>query len=175
MEEFALTSSPSVSPNTDPSSPESGSSTTSNASTVPLGSPGSGFLFRSLPLKNLHVHCIPVYVTKGAGSQGFGDQTPVSGILSLPMGSIPGYTDSSINWGRARVRQQGLPELRVNQHKRAAGDNNAAKNVKRAKKSEVNYLHPHPPGETTETEKRRESNSSTSTRRGIMTKSSPIR
>ena len=53
---------------------------------------------------------------------------------------------------RAKMRHLGLPELNVNILKRQSNeDGTMAKNLKRAKKSEVNYLPPHPPGETDET------------------------
>ncbi|XP_029923227.1 uncharacterized protein LOC115370376 [Myripristis murdjan] len=53
---------------------------------------------------------------------------------------------------RAKVKNLGLPELNVNCLKRkSATDKTPAKNLKKAKKSEVNYLPPHPLGETDET------------------------
>lgn len=53
---------------------------------------------------------------------------------------------------RAKMRMRhSLPELDVNSLKRkAAVDKAPAKNVKKAKKSEINYLPPHPEGETDE-------------------------
>lgn len=54
------------------------------------------------------------------------------------------------NYG-AKVRQLGLPELSVNSLKRkAAEDNTPAKNLKKAKKSKINYLPPRPQGEMDE-------------------------
>ncbi len=53
---------------------------------------------------------------------------------------------------RAKVKHLGLPELNVNCRKRkSAADGPPTKSVKKAKKSEVNYLPPHPQGETDET------------------------
>ncbi|XP_067305210.1 uncharacterized protein [Pseudorasbora parva] len=50
---------------------------------------------------------------------------------------------------RAKVKHLGLPELNVNCLKRnSAADKTESKNLKKAKKSEVNYLPPHPQGET---------------------------
>ncbi|XP_060783631.1 uncharacterized protein LOC132890621 [Neoarius graeffei] len=50
---------------------------------------------------------------------------------------------------RAKVRHLGLPELNVNCLKRKSpADGTPAKSLKKAKKSEVNYLPPHPQGET---------------------------
>ncbi|XP_052458835.1 uncharacterized protein LOC128017467 [Carassius gibelio] len=50
---------------------------------------------------------------------------------------------------RAKVKHLGIPELNVNCLKRkSAADKTPAKNLKKAKKSEVNYLPPHPQGET---------------------------
>jgi len=50
---------------------------------------------------------------------------------------------------RAKVRHLGIPELNVNcLKKKSAADKTAGKNLKKAKKSEVNYLPPHPQGET---------------------------
>ncbi|XP_016394878.1 uncharacterized protein LOC107729044 [Sinocyclocheilus rhinocerous] len=50
---------------------------------------------------------------------------------------------------RAKVKHLGIPELNVNCLKRKlAADKTPAKNWKKAKKSEVNYLPPHPQGET---------------------------
>ncbi|XP_053303602.1 uncharacterized protein LOC128462296 [Pleuronectes platessa] len=52
---------------------------------------------------------------------------------------------------RAKVKHLGLPELQVNTLKRkSAADSTPAKNVKKAKKSEVNYLPPPPQGESLE-------------------------
>lgn len=53
---------------------------------------------------------------------------------------------------RAKVKHLGLPELNVNCRKRkSAAGGPPTKSLKRAKKSEVNYLPPHPQGETDET------------------------
>ena len=53
---------------------------------------------------------------------------------------------------RAKVKHIGLPELNVNCRKRkSAADGPPTKSLKKAKKSEVNYLPPHPQGETDET------------------------
>lgn len=53
---------------------------------------------------------------------------------------------------RAKVKHLGLPELNVNCRKRkSAADAPPTKSLKKAKKSEVNYLPPHPQGETDET------------------------
>lgn len=51
---------------------------------------------------------------------------------------------------RAKVRHLGLPELNVNSRKKklAADSSTPGRNLKKAKKSEVNYLPPHPQGET---------------------------
>lgn len=50
---------------------------------------------------------------------------------------------------RAKVRHLRLPELNVNCLKRkSAAGASAAKNLKKAKKSKVNYFKPHPQGET---------------------------
>ncbi|KAJ8375573.1 hypothetical protein SKAU_G00061530 [Synaphobranchus kaupii] len=51
---------------------------------------------------------------------------------------------------RAKVRHLGLPELNVNSRKRnlAADSSTPGGYLKKAKKSEVNYLPPHPTGET---------------------------
>lgn len=51
---------------------------------------------------------------------------------------------------RSKLRGLGCPELEVNSLKRKAGhERTPAKNVKKTKKAEVNYLPPHAPGETT--------------------------
>ncbi|XP_051519995.1 uncharacterized protein LOC127421196 isoform X1 [Myxocyprinus asiaticus] len=53
---------------------------------------------------------------------------------------------------RAKIRSIGCPELDANSIKRKAIDERTpAKNVKKPKKAEVNYLPPHPHGETDET------------------------
>jgi len=53
---------------------------------------------------------------------------------------------------RAKVRHLQLPEVNANCLKRkSAEERTPAKNLKKAKKSEVNYLPPHPKGETDET------------------------
>ena len=59
---------------------------------------------------------------------------------------------------RSKLRGLGCPELEVNSLKRkAVHDRTPAKNVKKPKKAEVNYLPPHAQGETTESlEKERE-------------------
>ncbi|MED6266134.1 hypothetical protein CHARACLAT_032595 [Characodon lateralis] len=50
---------------------------------------------------------------------------------------------------RAKVKHLGLPELNVNCLKRkSTADKTPATNLKKAKKSEVNYLPPHLQGET---------------------------
>ncbi|XP_041952887.1 uncharacterized protein LOC121712877 [Alosa sapidissima] len=51
---------------------------------------------------------------------------------------------------RAKVRHLGLPELNVNSRKTksSADSSTPGRGLKRAKKSEVNYLPPHPQGET---------------------------
>ncbi|MEQ2183100.1 hypothetical protein GOODEAATRI_029130 [Goodea atripinnis] len=50
---------------------------------------------------------------------------------------------------RTKVKHLGLPELNVNCLKRkSTADKTPAKKLKKAKKSEVNYLPPHPQGET---------------------------
>lgn len=50
---------------------------------------------------------------------------------------------------RAKVRHLGIPELNVNSLKRkSAADKAPTKSLKKARKSEVNYLPPHPLGET---------------------------
>ncbi|KAK0133585.1 hypothetical protein N1851_030912 [Merluccius polli] len=59
---------------------------------------------------------------------------------------------------RCKLRGTGCPEIVVNSLKRKAShEQTPAKNVKKAKKAEVNYLPPHPQGETSESlEKERE-------------------
>ncbi|XP_041846890.1 uncharacterized protein LOC121643508 [Melanotaenia boesemani] len=53
---------------------------------------------------------------------------------------------------RAKVKHLGLPELNVNCRNRiSTADEPPSKSLKRAKKSEVNYLPPHPKSETEET------------------------
>ncbi|XP_051948707.1 uncharacterized protein LOC127619765 [Xyrauchen texanus] len=53
---------------------------------------------------------------------------------------------------RAKIRSIGCPELDANSIKRKAIDERTpAKNIKKPKKAEVNYLPPHPLGETDET------------------------
>ncbi|XP_048828042.1 uncharacterized protein LOC125705809 [Brienomyrus brachyistius] len=51
---------------------------------------------------------------------------------------------------RAKVRHLGLPELNVNSRKKKWTEDSSSpcRNLKKAKKSEVNYLPPHPQGET---------------------------
>ena len=59
---------------------------------------------------------------------------------------------------RSKLRGTGCPEIVVNSLKRKVShEQTPAKNVKKAKKAEVNYLPPHPQGETCESlEKERE-------------------
>lgn len=52
---------------------------------------------------------------------------------------------------RSKLRAHGVPELKINSLKhKSPEDKKPAKNVKKARKAEVNYLPPHPEGETDE-------------------------
>ncbi|XP_009295485.2 uncharacterized protein [Danio rerio] len=50
---------------------------------------------------------------------------------------------------RSKLRMHGIPEVLVNSVKRKSSENKQpAKNIKKARKAELNYLPPHPPGQT---------------------------
>ncbi|XP_066509897.1 uncharacterized protein si:ch211-166e11.5 [Hoplias malabaricus] len=80
-------------------------------------------------------------------------------ILKHPCLKEPGSFNGYYGWQqrlkykmanyRCKLRALGCPELEVNSlKKKRSHDKAAAKNVKKPRKAEVNYLPPHPPGET---------------------------
>ena len=103
-----------------------------------------------------------IFVYTAYPSQAQREQVAVALIMKHPclkdlvsFNGLYGWHDSlkyKMGNYRAKVKHLGLPELDVNTlKKKSAADRTPAKNVKKAKKSEVNYLPPPLQGESVET------------------------